>query len=96
MDLYEKTKAGALGHLSTEDLREELKLREELAKRAPHPLPKPDIKSLEEMVLDGIESAFKSGRLPKDFSQYVYEATLRSFYGKNIFKALSEAKIEGD
>jgi hypothetical protein len=84
-NIYNVKPGRALAAYSAEELREELKLRENLP-----PLPKAccaaiDWSKLYLHINQGIALSAGKTSLPKDFKQYVFEAALEAMYGSDIW-----------
>jgi len=75
-----------LKDVSTEELRAELRRREEPAKGPPAPLPNPDFTDLVQMVMTGVTSQMAEQYEDEDFKHYVYESAMTAIYGKAIWE----------
>lgn len=73
-------------YCSLEDLKAELKRREDEKKKAPTPLSDPDFLTLQNYIIDCVRTASKEGDLSKDLEHYVFEAAMEAVYGPNIWK----------
>lgn len=76
-----------LKQVSDAELRHELALREAKAKLRVEPvlLPNPDFRRVVALMTAGVREAQETGRFPKDFKHYVYEAALEAIYGHEFW-----------
>lgn len=88
---------------SDEELRAELNRRASIRSRPPDPLtarsspPRgDDFAILRDLIVDATAEAAKTGRWPKDFRYYVYEAAMVSIYGPSFWEWYNVVSWDGE
>lgn len=67
-------------------INKQVKLLKEYNNNIPQPVENPDFVSLTKMTNDILLDIYKQEYNNEDNQHYIYEATLETIYGKNIFK----------
>jgi hypothetical protein len=75
----------ALKSFSDNELREELKRREEVVKNMPQPIMMPDFAVLIKYVSNSIKAKAEDGYETKDFEHHVFELVMEAIYGKQFW-----------
>lgn len=69
---------------SVEELQAEIERRKAARENKPALLTSPDLREVKMLCTDYIQGA-SEGYVDEDTKQYIFEATLKAFYGKNVF-----------
>ena len=80
--------------ISTEELEQELSRRKSIKEERPKFISRQEeekkIDILADYCNEGLISIEKTGYLPKDFKQYVYELTMCTFFGDEVFRWINK------